>query len=106
MFRVGQTARLQEPLDVFDAVARAEKRSFHSVRIGARRIAVPARLPRACSFRTCALLSQIPMPNRQRDPNGAARVTGCRLNPEIFEWALSQQTTIRHAIERDAARHA
>ena len=39
----------------------------------------------------------------ERGSQRAARIAGCRLNPELLEGPLPQNASIRHAIEGDTA---
>ena len=49
---------------------------------------------------------EIPMPDRQRDAEGAAGFTGRGLDPDFLEWPLSQDAPVGHAVERHAASQA
>src|SRR5262245_40519802 len=46
------------------------------------------------------------MPDGERDSDGAARVAGGGLDPDVVEQLLAQNQAVRYAIERDAASQA
>src|SRR5258705_9232947 len=45
------------------------------------------------------------MPDRKSDTERAAGVSSCRLNPNIFEWGLTQNPSIGNAVERYSPGH-
>src|ERR1043165_7720500 len=88
------SGRIQEFLDLVVAEGGTKIRSLHTV-------AVTAAHTRNVSFATDILV-----PRRQSRAERATRITGSRLDPDIFEWSFAQNSSIADAIERDAAGQA
>src|SRR3989442_3810517 len=59
--------------------------------------------PCARRFRAEARLLEMAVPQREGDPDRAARVTRGRLNPDLIEELLAQDASIADTVERDAA---
>src|ERR1700730_14734626 len=92
----------------------AEIRSFHAICIGGQRTAAAIiltsvsrsqRLPSSHLFRAQPWLSQISVPNRQRDSQRTACVACRWLDPDILERHFPQHSAISHAIQGNSASH-
>src|SRR5262249_22846691 len=83
---VGGAAFNQECLDLLIREGRSQERASHA-------IASRGRDP---------LTPQHGVPNRQRGPDGASRVSGCGLDPDALKRAFPENSPVAHAIERDS----
>ena len=62
--------------------------------------------PCACPFRTEPRFFQMPVPQRQRDAKGSARIARGRLDPDLIERPVAKDPAVADAVERHAAGQA